>query len=69
MQRLFGGIPQYAVEKWMQHKFMGVKGKEAIAAKRFDVITNFAYKYLSTVVSGFQASIPRQHLSSQRRQT
>ena len=52
MQRLFGGIPQYAVEKWIQHEFMGVKGKEAILEKRFDVISSFAYKYLSTVNSG-----------------
>eukprot|EP00966_Prymnesium_polylepis_P299663 6924880-Prymnesium_polylepis.1 len=52
MQRLFGGIPQYAVETWIQREFMGVKGSEALKLKRADVIQNFLYKYLSTVDAG-----------------
>ena len=47
-QRLFGGIPQYAVEQWIQRYFMGLKG-DAINAKRVDIIENFIYKHLSTV--------------------
>ena len=43
-QRLFGGIPQYAVEKWIQREFMGVKGSDLVA-KRRDVIEQFIYKY------------------------
>lgn len=50
-QRLFGGIPQYAVETWIQREFMGIKGTELVA-KRADVIQNFMYKYLATVDSG-----------------
>eukprot|EP00966_Prymnesium_polylepis_P322617 7378866-Prymnesium_polylepis.1 len=51
MQRVFGGIPQYAVEQWIQREFMGIQGN-AIHDKRADVIENFLYKYLSTVDAG-----------------
>ena len=50
-QRLFGGIPQYAVEKWIQREYMGVKGAELVN-KRAETICNFIYKYLATVDSG-----------------
>ena len=50
-QRVFGGIPQYAVEQWIQRAFMGIKGP-AIVTKRAEIIENFIYKYLSTVDAG-----------------
>lgn len=51
MQRLFGGIPQYAVETWIQREFLGVKGAD-IQVKRADVIQNFMYKYLASIDAG-----------------
>ena len=50
-QRVFGGIPQYAVEAWIQREFRGVKGAE-IQVKRADVVQNFMYKYLATIDAG-----------------
>ena len=51
MQRVFGGIPEYAVEKWLQREFMGIRGAD-IETKRADVIENFMYKHLATINAG-----------------
>lgn len=58
-QRLFGGIPQYAVEKWIQREFLTIKGAANLKEKRADVIQNFMYKYLSTCDAGvdFESSL------------
>ena len=58
-QRLFGGIPQYAVEKWIQREFLTIKGAANLKEKRADVIQNFMYKYLSPCDAGvdFESSL------------
>ena len=50
-ERLFAGIPQYAVEKWIQKEFLGKRGTEIIDC-RFAVIRNFIFRYLAAVNSG-----------------
>ena len=48
---LFGGIPQYAVEAWIQKEFLPKRG-EQITEHRRVIIENFMYRYLASVDSG-----------------
>ena len=48
---LFGGIPQYAVEAWIQKEFIPKRG-EQITEHRRVIIENFMYRYLASVDSG-----------------
>ena len=49
--KLFGGIPQYAVERWIQHECLGKQGDALVAFKK-DTVQNFMYRYLGSVASG-----------------
>ena len=48
---LFGGIPQYAVERWIQYACLGKEGDELVAWQK-DTVQNFMYRYLGSVDSG-----------------
>jgi hypothetical protein len=52
MQKLFGGIPMYAVEKWIQGEFLDKRGSAQLEAGRKALVENFLYKYLSQCPSG-----------------
>ena len=41
--KLFGGIPQYAVERWIQHEYLGKEG-DALVALQKDTVQNFMYR-------------------------
>ena len=53
--KLFGGIPQYAVEKWIQSEFLGKRGDE-ITEHRKALIEVFIYRYLASVDSGVDST-------------
>ena len=48
---VFNGIPQYAVQRWLEQKFLSLKGV-AITEERIEVIQSVIYRYLSSVDAG-----------------
>ena len=48
---IFGGIPQYAVEKWIQRECVLKQGDELVQFTK-DTVENFLYRYLASVESG-----------------
>ena len=48
---LFGGIPQYAVETWIQKEFLGKRGEQVIEHRKA-IVEYFLYRYLASVDSG-----------------
>lgn len=49
--KIFGGIPQHAVERWIQYACLGKEGDELVAWQK-DTIQNFMYRYVGSVDSG-----------------
>tara|TARA_B100000795_G_scaffold24483_1_gene16370 strand:- start:190 stop:1104 length:915 start_codon:yes stop_codon:yes gene_type:complete len=51
VDKLFGGIPQYAIETWIQHACLLLTGEDLIAWKK-ETVENFMYRYLGSSNAG-----------------